>query len=90
MNKTKCCLYKDWHCQRPILSDNIGFMFICVKMCEIQITMKIYKYSDCIEQKVIREGCVNLSGEDCLGLCKVPIESSRVKGKYRHKNYKNP
>ena len=52
--------------------------------------MKIYKCGDRIEQEAMREGCANLSGKDCLGLYKVPMESSRVKGKCGHKDCKNP
>ena len=69
--------------------DNTGFTFIYVKICKVQITIKIYKCSDCIKQEV-REGCANLGGKGCPGLYKMPIKLSRVKGKYKYKNYKNP
>ena len=72
-------LYKDWHFQRPTLLDNIGFTFIYIKMCEIQITIKIYKCGNHIEQDRIREECTNLGNKNCLGLCKVPIGSWLIK-----------
>ena len=37
----------------------------------------------------MREGYTNSGGKYCLSLCKVPIGLNRVKGKYRHKDYKN-
>ena len=52
--------------------------------------MKIYKCGNCIKRKGIREGYTNLGGKYCLSLHKVPIKSSRVKGKCRYKDYKNP
>ena len=51
--------------------------------------MKIYKCGNHIKQEGMREGCINPGGKDCPSLCKVPMESSRVKEKYGHKDYKN-
>ena len=38
----------------------------------------------------MREGYINLGGKGCLSLREVPIGLSKVKGKYRRKDCKNP
>ena len=70
--------------------DDIGFTFIYINIYKVQITTKIYKCGDYIKQDRIKKGCVNLGGEGCLSLCKVPIGLNRVKGKCGRKDCKNP